>query len=163
MSVTLDGIAIALADFLGTSHTENETATTGTSGESYPEEPMFPDRVFRAMLNQIAQGWTPTVVSVTGTTKTIALSDLQTIQACDNASAQTLTIENESNSPAPGYTADGILFFEQLGAGQVTITGEAGVSINGTSGGSVAIDAQYRSAYARRLSSNSWIVAGGVV
>lgn len=59
MSITLDGLDFELADFTGTDglgHTETQAGTTGTSGATYPAEPLFPERLFRAALNQLGLG-----------------------------------------------------------------------------------------------------------
>lgn len=59
MTITLDGLEFELSDFVGTDglgHTTTQAATTGASGESYPAEPLFPERIFRAALNQLGQG-----------------------------------------------------------------------------------------------------------
>lgn len=58
MSITLDGFTFELDNFVGDDglgHADIQAATTGAiSGATYPEEPLFPDRIFRAFLNQLA-------------------------------------------------------------------------------------------------------------
>lgn len=53
MPVTIGGITLSLAMFRGTGHTENEPATTA-GGHTYESEPLWPDRAFNAMLNEMS-------------------------------------------------------------------------------------------------------------
>jgi hypothetical protein len=163
MSITVDGLTLALEDYLGTSHTENVNAATGTeTGESYPEEPLFPDRTFRLLQTLIDNGWNPQVVEVTATSKTLAVSDRSTIQKCNSASAQTLTIPSETDSPTITFPDHSTTLFMQKGSGQLTIQAESGVTLNGVSGGAVSIASQYGSAFILRDAQNAWLVAGAL-
>ena len=58
MTITLDGLEFDIEDFVGDDglgHTEELASTTGLiSGQTYPAEPRFPNRIFRALLNQLA-------------------------------------------------------------------------------------------------------------
>ncbi len=57
--ITLDGLDFDVADFVGEDglgHVQVLPATTGASGAAYPAEARFPNRVFRAALNQLGQG-----------------------------------------------------------------------------------------------------------
>lgn len=80
MTITLDGLSFDISDFTGSNglgHTETQDSTTGASGEAYPEEKLFPDRVFRALLNQISIGQMSTSTSshsVSTGSKVFALS-----------------------------------------------------------------------------------------
>lgn len=158
-TITLDGLEFDLEDFLGTGHAEILAATTGASGQSYPEEARWPNRIMRAFLNQQSVGFAPTVVAVTDASKTLALSDGNTIQACDRATAQTITIPPNASV---AFDVGTVIIFEQHGAGQVTLDGDTGVTVNGASGGSVAIDAQYLGCYLRKTATDTWIVIGGL-
>ena len=97
-------------------------------------------------------------VDVTGTTKDLALTDAGTYQACSNGSAQTITILAEATVAFPIGT---MITFGQEGAGLLTITGDTGVTVNGSSGGSVASNGQYTGMTLRKSASDTWIVLGG--
>lgn len=104
------------------------------------------------------------VVSVTGTNKTIALTDSNTIQECSNGSAQAITINTNANVATPLKTW---ITFEQHGAGTVSITGASGVTINGNTeagGGesTVSISAQWGAVTMRKIDTNSWIAYGSI-
>lgn len=57
---------------------------------------------------------------------------------------------------------DGALDVIQIGAGQTTINGEVGVTINGTLNGSVVINNQYQGATCIKIASDSWIILGDI-
>ena len=162
MTVTVGGLDIDLDDFVGSDglgHTINQPATVGGGGEVYAEEPMFPDRAFNQMLNELSNGYTPTVVSVTDATKTLALTDRNSIQACNRATAQTITIPANASV---AFAVGTVIIFEQHGVGQVTLDGDTGVTVNGSSGGAVAISGQYLGAYLRKTATNTWIAIGSL-
>lgn len=95
------------------------------------------------------------VVGVATTAKTLALTDSNTIQNCNNASTQTITIPLNSSIAFPVNT---IIIFEQRGAGQVIVVGSGGVTItnpNATNGTGSAI-------YALQETTDSWVIYGGV-
>ena len=94
----------------------------------------------------------------TGTTYTLVLSDASKTVTMSNASAQTLTIPLNSSVAFPTNTIINIL---QLGAGVTTITGDTGVTVNGVSGGSYDITAQYGGAALIKDATDTWIVVTG--
>lgn len=91
---------------------------------------------------------------------TLTTSDVNTIQNCNNASAQTPTIP----LVGPGFLAPlgCLILFEQLGAGAVTVTGAASVTVNGSSAGTKVSGGQYKGLYARQDTTtyNTWYVVG---
>lgn len=101
----------------------------------------------------------PVLVSVTGTTKTVAISDSNTIQACSNASAQTITIPANASVPFAIGTA---LIFQQQGAGVVTVTGDTGVTVNGIIGGAVSTNGQYTAVYLIKSAVDTWQAITGI-
>lgn len=101
----------------------------------------------------------PGGVTVSGTSKTLALTDANTIQDCSNASTQTITIPANA---AVAFAVGDWIHFEAQGAGTVTITGDTGVTVNGSSGGSVSISDQYKAAYIRKLATDTWIAVGAL-
>jgi len=103
-------------------------------------------------------------VTVSGTTKTLALTDANTIQECSNGSAQAITIPTNASVAIP---VKSYITFEQHGAGVVSITGASGVSINGNteSGGSestVSISAQWGAVTLRKIGTNAYIAYGSI-
>ncbi len=99
----------------------------------------------------------PAVVAVSGTTKTLALTDANSIQDCSNGSGQTITLPGHPTVP---FTTNTVIQFEQNGAGSVTVQAASGVTLNGNLAGSVSIASQYSSFYIRQESQNVWYAEG---
>lgn len=96
------------------------------------------------------------IVSVTGTSKTLALTDRNTKQVCSNASTQTVTIPlNSSVAFAVGTEIEVI----KAGAGNVTLQSAVGVTVNGVDGGSTTIALQYQGALLVKTATDTWILA----
>ena len=97
----------------------------------------------------------------TGTTYTTVLADNGKLVTQSNASAITTTI---AAFGSVAYPVGSQINFTQLGAGQVTIQGDTGVTIVST--GAIAatpkLRAQYSTATAICLASNSWLVIGDI-
>lgn len=94
----------------------------------------------------------------TGTSYTTVLADDGKLITCDNASAITLTI------PPNGTVAYGIgtqLNIMQLGAGQVTITPGAGVTIR-SAGSKLKTKEQYAVATCVKIASDTWVAVGNL-
>ena len=94
----------------------------------------------------------------TGTTYTAALSDDGKLITCDNGSGIAFTI------PPNGTVAFGIgtqLNIMQLGAGQVTITPGAGVTIR-SAGSKLKTSAQYAVATCVKIASDTWVAVGNL-
>ncbi len=94
----------------------------------------------------------------TGTSYTTVLGDDGKLITLDNASAITLTI------PPNGTVAYGIgtqLNLMQLGAGQVTITAGAGVTIR-SAGSKLKTNAQYAVATCVKIASDTWVAVGNL-
>lgn len=94
----------------------------------------------------------------TGTSYTTVLSDDGKLITCDNASAITLTI------PPNGTVAYGIgtqINIMQLGAGQVTITPGAAVTIR-SAGSKLKTSAQYAVATCVKIASDTWVAVGNL-
>ena len=94
----------------------------------------------------------------TGTSYTAALSDDGKLITCDNGSAITLTI------PPNGTVAFGIgtqINIMQLGAGQVTITPGAGVTIR-SAGSKLKSKEQYAVATCVKIASDTWVAVGNL-
>lgn len=102
-------------------------------------------------------GSSPTVVPVTATTKTLSITDANTIQDCSNVSAQTITIPLNASVAFPLNT---IIQFEMNGAGSVTVAAASGVTLNGNPTGTVSISTQFGAFYIRQESTNVWYAEG---
>lgn len=94
----------------------------------------------------------------TGTTYTLVLSDASKSVTMSNASAQTLTIPTNASV---AFATNTVIVVWQLGAATCTITGDTGVTVNGTSAGSVDIGNQYSAAVLTKTGTDTWIVSSG--
>jgi hypothetical protein len=97
----------------------------------------------------------PLINAQTGTTYTLVLSDAGKMVTLSNAAAIAVTIPLESSVAfAIGTSVDML----QLGAGQVTVAGAGGVTVNATPG--LKTMAQYSALTALKIAANSWILSG---
>jgi hypothetical protein len=94
----------------------------------------------------------------TGTTYSVVLSDDGKLITCSNASSIALTIVPNS-SVAFGIGTQ--INIAQLGAGQVTITAGAGVTLN-SAGAKLKLSAQYAVATCVKTDTNTWFVVGNL-
>lgn len=94
----------------------------------------------------------------TGTTYTTVLGDDGKLVTCDNASAIALTIPPNSSVAYGIGTQINIM---QLGAGQVTITAGAGVTLR-SSGSKLKTKDQYAVATCCKIASDTWVVVGNL-
>mgnify|MGYP006285795753 CR=1 FL=1 len=103
-----------------------------------------------------------TLNAQTGTTYTFVLTDANnTLVTASNASAQTYTIPPNSSVAYPIGSQINII---QIGAGQVSFAQGSGVTIASTGGTSSApkLRAQYSSATAIKVNTDSWYVVGDI-
>jgi hypothetical protein len=94
----------------------------------------------------------------TGTTYTTVLADDGKLITCSNASAIALTIPPNSSV---AYGIGTQINIAQLGAGTVTITAGAGVTLN-SAGTKLKTDAQYAVATCVKTDTNTWFVVGNL-
>jgi len=94
-----------------------------------------------------------------GTTYTLALTDRGQFVTMDNASANTVTVPTNA---AVAFDVGSVVTVIQKGAGATTVTGDTGVTVNGTSGGSVAILARYQGVSLIKVTTDTWIASGAV-
>ena len=106
---------------------------------------------------QTKQG-VPSITTISAKTDSYTLSNLNerdTIIEVSNATAKTVTIPTNTNVAYPvGTTIDVI----QTGAGQVTIAGQVGVTVNATPG--LKLRTQWSSATLLKRDTNTWLVFG---
>jgi len=94
----------------------------------------------------------------TGTSYTTVLTDDGKLITCSNASAIALTIPPNSSV---AYGIGTQINIAQLGAGTVTITAGAGVTLN-SAGAKLKTDAQYAVATCVKTDTNTWFVVGNL-
>ena len=118
-----------------------------TSGQVLTAEEL--DAVATAMIAINAQ---------TGTTYSVVLSDDGKLVTCDNAASISLTIVPNSTAAFGIGTQINIM---QLGAGTVTITAGAGVTLQ-SAGSKLKTDAQYAVATCCKIATDTWVVVGNL-
>ena len=94
----------------------------------------------------------------TGTTYTTVLADDGKLITCSNAASIALTIPPFSSV---AYGVGTQINIAQLGAGTVTITAGAGVTLN-SAGAKLKTDAQYAVATCVKTDTNTWFVVGNL-
>ena len=94
----------------------------------------------------------------TGTTYTFVLSDDGKLCTFDNASSITATVPPNSSVAYGIGTQINIM---QLGAGTVTITAGAGVTLR-SAGSKLKTSAQYAVATCAKIASDTWVVVGNL-
>ena len=94
----------------------------------------------------------------TGTTYTTVLADDGKLITCSNAASIALTIPPNSSV---AYGIGTQINIAQLGAGQVTITAGAGVTLN-SAGAKLKTAAQYAVATCVKTYTNTWFVVGNL-
>jgi hypothetical protein len=94
----------------------------------------------------------------TGTTYTTVLSDDGKLITCSNAASISVTVPPNSSV---AYGIGTQINIAQLGAGQVTITAGAGVTLN-SAGAKLKTDAQYAVATCVKTDTNTWFVVGNL-
>jgi len=94
----------------------------------------------------------------TGTTYTTVLADDGKLVTCDNAASIALTIPPNSSVAYGIGTQINVM---QLGAGQVTITAGAGVTLR-SAGSKLKTDAQYAVATCCKIATDTWVVVGNL-
>lgn len=93
----------------------------------------------------------------TGTTYTLALGDEGYIVDANHATGITVTIPANATAAFDVGAEIGVF---ALGAGTVTITAAAGVTLNGVTAGSTTIDAQYDAVCLRKTGTDAWVIIG---
>ena len=96
---------------------------------------------------------------LTATSYTLVLTDTGTILETTGASSVTVTIPDEITVP---FEIGTLINVTQVGAGGATIAAGAGVSLNGVTGGSVALDGQWSGAALTKRGVDAWTVQGAL-
>jgi hypothetical protein len=98
-----------------------------------------------------------TINAQTGTSYTVALSDVGRFVTLTNGSGITVTLPQDSDAAFPVGTR---IDFFQLGAGQVTFAAGTGATANALTG--LKIAGQYGWAAAVKRAANTWLVFGNM-
>lgn len=95
----------------------------------------------------------------TDTAHTLVIGDRGQTVTMDNASANTLTIPTNASV---AFDTGTVVHVIQIGAGVTTITGDTGVTVNGVSAGSGAINNRYQGVSLLKVGTNTWIASGDI-
>lgn len=95
----------------------------------------------------------------TGTSYTLALTDQARAVTMDNADANTVTIPTNAAVAFPTGT---VIHVTQIGAGETSIAGATGVTLNGVSAGSGAIRNRWQGVSLLKLGTNTWVASGDI-
>ena len=97
-----------------------------------------------------------TLNAQTGTTYTLVADDKNKLVTLSNASPITLTVPTNASVP---YATGSQIHIQQLGAGQVTVAGDSGVTVTGTG---TKLRAQYSAATLIKTGTDSWTMLGDI-
>ena len=98
------------------------------------------------------------IVEIT-TTRSLLLTDAGKFLLCTSGSSTTVTIPTSASVAFPTETEIDLL---QKGAGELTIAGGTGVTLNGVSAGSTTITAQWGGATIKKIATDEWIIVGKI-
>jgi len=93
-----------------------------------------------------------------GETYTLVLTDANKVVTCTNANPVALTVPPNADVPFPLGT---VIIIEQWGAGVVTVTEGAAVTVNSLNN-NLALQGQYATASLRKDAENIWILSGAI-
>ena len=113
-----------------------------------------------AEMNQVDAnaGWNLDYNAQTGTTYTLVLTDAGKLVTLNNASAIALTVP--TNASVAFAVGDQINLL-QLGAGQVTVAGDAGVTVS-SEGAKLKLKAQYAIGTLVKTGTDGWVLVGNL-
>ena len=99
---------------------------------------------------------TITTNAQTGTTYTLVLADRDKLVTLNNASAITVTVPTNASV---AYATGAVINIQQIGAGQVTVAGDTGVTVNGTG---TKLRAQWSAATLVKTATDTWTLIGDI-
>jgi hypothetical protein len=151
-TTTLQATAIAGTNTLTLPATSNDTlvgkATTDTLTNKTLTSPVINGATIGTSIINL------TLNAQTGTTYTPVLADNGKLVTLSNASAITLTVPTNASV---AYATGAQINIQAIGAGQVTVVGDTGVTVNGTG---TALRAQWSAATLVKLGTDSWTLIG---
>lgn len=95
-----------------------------------------------------------TLNAQTGTTYTLVLTDNGRLVTLSNAAAITLTVPTNASV---AFATGAVINIQQIGAGQVTVAGDTGVTVTGTG---TKLRTQYSAAALVKTGTDSWTLIG---
>jgi len=99
------------------------------------------------------------VRALIGTAHTLELIDTGSILETTGASAVTITIPDEATVP---FAIGTLINLTQAGAGVATVEAAAGVSLNGITAGSAALEVQWSGVALTKRGADAWIIQGAL-
>ena len=151
-TTTVQATAVAGTNTLTLPATNNDTlvgkATTDTLTNKTLTSPVINGATIGTSIINLA------INAQTGTTYTPVLADNGKLVTLSNASAITLTVPTNASV---AYATGAQINIEQIGAGQVTIVGDTGVTVNGTG---TKLRTQWSAATLVKLGTDSWTLIG---
>lgn len=117
-------------------------------------------------LRFIAGTWTPvlrpgivTIRTLTASSHTLEAVDLGSILETTGSSAVTVTIPAEAEIP---FEIGTLINVTQVGAGIATVAAAPGVSLNGVTEGSIALDGQWSGTALVKRGADAWVIQGAL-
>jgi len=110
MAVELDGLTFQLSDFVGTDglgHLAVQDTVTGDSGHNYPQQVRFPDRIFEAMLQELAP-----IAEAADNAEDAEASAIAAAISASNAADSEAAAAASAIAAATGVTAGNILAWQ---------------------------------------------------
>lgn len=98
--------------------------------------------------------------TLTAAAHTLEPIDLGSILETTGSSAVTVTIPDEATVP---FEIGTLINVTQVGVGIATVSAAAGVSLNGVTGGSVALDGQWSGAALVKRGADAWTIQGALL
>lgn len=114
-------------------------------------------RVSENGTSRVLTGYNSAINQQTGTTYTLTVDDLGKLVELNNGSAITLTVPTDANA---NFTIGDRVDLVQTGAGQVTVVGASGVTVNATPG--LKLSTQWSAATLIKRSANAWLLVGNL-
>jgi hypothetical protein len=94
------------------------------------------------------------ITTESSTSRSLTLTDKNTIIRCTNSSPTTITIPLDSSVAYD--TGNSIEIYRSLGAGEVTVQAPSGVTLNGVDNGSAVISAENNTLEIIKINTNAW-------
>lgn len=166
-------MALKISDLVGQSPTKEITSPAGTELVLVSEpQGTSPETYVSKYIQQsnIGGGSSSTADVVDKTANfTLALSDAgKVIYVTINSSPLadiTCTVPTNASVAFPTGTLVNLVLKNNGGgspANKVTITGDTGVTVNGTSAGSVNVEGNYAAVSMHKVATNEWVVVGSI-
>lgn len=134
-TLTLPAVTDTIVSLTATQTLTNKTLTSPTINDARPSITLNPQ---------------------TGTTYTLVLTDNGRLVTLNNASPITVTVPLNSSVAFP---TGSIVNIQQIGAGQVTVAGASGVTVNGTG---TKLSAQWSAASIIKTATDTWTLIGDI-